>query len=139
MHTATDTIVPLKPTKGDQFTIIYPTSNGSFYSLLNLLHKLCPGFIGSKNVVFHLVIVVVGTIQLSSVFVALSINVAFTPAVTPAIPPNMHKCIDLVATTYSLGIGLNATMGQNGNVSKTLDNEVKTIEGCILHPERLFK
>lgn len=41
-----------------------------------------------------------------------------------SIPPNMHKCIDLVATTYSLGIGLNAAVGQNGNVSKTLDNFV---------------
>jgi hypothetical protein len=34
---------------------------------------------------FHLVIVVVGTIQLSSVFVALSMNVEFTPVVIPRV------------------------------------------------------
>jgi hypothetical protein len=38
---------------------------------------------GSSDFKVHLVIVVVGTIQLSSVFVALSMNVEFTPVVTP--------------------------------------------------------
>ena len=36
---------------------------------------------GYSDFKVHLVVVVVGTIQLSSVFVALSMNVEFTPAV----------------------------------------------------------
>ena len=40
---------------------------------------------GYSDFKVHLVVVVVGTIQLSSVFVALSMNVEFTPVVIPRV------------------------------------------------------
>jgi hypothetical protein len=55
-----------------------------------------------------------------------------------SIPSGMHKCIDLVITTNSFLIGLHAAQGNNGNLTATLDKEVASVEGCVLHWERLF-
>jgi hypothetical protein len=54
-----------------------------------------------------------------------------------AIPSGMHKCLSLVVSTNSLLSGAKSAMGGNVTVSNT-DKEVASIEGCILHWERLY-
>ncbi len=65
--------------------------------------------------------------------IPLLIMVQFANAQTTInpIPPGLHKCIDLTVGIYGIGIGLNASMGKNGNVSKATDDTVKAIEGCV--------
>ena len=55
-----------------------------------------------------------------------------------SIPSGMHKCISVGVIAYGFGIGLNASVGHNGNISKATDDVSRGIEGCILHWERLY-
>lgn len=61
---------------------VQPTSLKPVYMATTMEIDLAFGYSDFK---VHLVIVVVGTIQLSSVFVALSMNVEFTPVVIPRV------------------------------------------------------
>ena len=50
-----------------------------------------------------------------------------------SIPPNMHQCLNFVVTLH-LGFLEGYLAGTyNGSV---IGDEVKAIEGCILHPEK---
>lgn len=50
-----------------------------------------------------------------------------------SIPPNMHQCLNFVVTLH-LGFLEGYLAGRfNGSV---IGDEVKAIEGCILHPEK---
>lgn len=49
----------------------------------------------------------------------------------------MHKCLGFVLSMNSLSSGAKSAVGENVTMSNT-DKEVASIEGCILHWERLF-
>ena len=75
--------------------------------------------------------------------ILLSTPLTYTNAQSPisVIPANMHKCISLAVTVSSFQMGMAQATGSETpqTVNSSLTLEIKNIENCVLHPERLFK
>jgi hypothetical protein len=75
--------------------------------------------------------------------ILLSAPLTYTNAQSPIsiIPANMHKCIALAVTVSSFQMGMAQATGSQTpqTVNSSLTLEIKNIENCVLHPERIFK